>query len=330
MTRENKIIVSVVIFALIAFSVIAILFIPLPDISTYNVAFSVADFKDRAGILYSLEELNEANGYGENYEHSFNSVEHFQVLNTRKKLFANNLNDKITVDRYTFYSYYALDKTLEQSLEYFISLSKMLEGVPRAEQRNIENISYDVRNRIGAIVDDISKIHKSQTKSLESEEDIKALSRDYLTLQEDYRKALKQQANLIIELNKLINIYAFDGDYLDTSYSILYSSFAYAVRAAMNVTFEEENGYLVDATLIADKIASYLNDQNIFSSIDERAFIFAYRDLFKEYYDGLEDVFGLPHDIKSIVVNYDDFANSDIKVEYQDKVRLVLTLIGIV
>ena len=330
MTRESKIIVSVVIVMLVAFSIVAILFIPLPDISTYNVAFSVADFKDSAGILYSLEELNEANGYGENYSNSFDSVEHFQILNTRKKLFANNLNDKITVDRYTFYSYYALDKTLDTSLEYFISLSKMIKGASRAEQRNIESISYDLRNRIGSIVDDINKVHEIQIKNLESEEDIKALSNKYLELQDDYREALTKQANLVIELNKLINKCSFDGEYCETSYSILFNSFAYAIKSAMSVSFEEENGYLLDATLIADKIESYLAGNNIFVGINERAFIFAYRDLYSEYYDGLEAMFNLPHDIKSNVVNYDDFANSNIKVEYQDKVRLVLTLIGIV
>jgi len=329
MTRESKIIVSVIIIALIAFSVFAILFIPLPDISTYNVAFSVADFKDRAGIHYSLEELNEAKGYGEEYATLFNEVEHFQILNTRKKLFANDLNDKITVDRYTFYSYYALDKTLDKSLEYFVSLSKMLEGVSRAEQRNIENISYDLKAKIGSLVEDINKIHDSQKENLTTEDNIKELSNTYLAFQEDYRNVLKAEAELVIELNKLINNYTFDGEYCDTSYSILYNSFAYAVRAAMSVTFEEENGYLLDATLIADKISSYLNSEEIFTATDERAFIFAYRDLYKNYYDGLEAMFKLPHDIKSNVVNNDDFANSDIKVEYQDEVRLVLTLIGI-
>lgn len=330
MTRESRIIVAVVITMLVAFSVIAILFIPLPAISTYNVAYSVADFKDRIGILYSLEELNEKDGYGENFETEFNSVEHFQVLNTRKKLFANNLDDKITVDRYSFYSYYNLDKTLDKSLEYFVSLSKMLEGLSRAEQRNIENIVYDLRNKLSGIVDDINKIHEIQANNLASEEEIKELSNKYLSLQDDYRKTLKGQANLIIELNKLINLHAFNGEYLDTAYSILYSSFAYAIRSAMEVSFEEENGYLLDATLIADNIISYLDGYNIFTSIDERAFIFAYRDLYKNYYDGLEAMFGLPHDVKSTVVNHDDFANSDIKVEYQDEVRLVLTLIGIV
>ena len=96
MTRESKIITSVIILALIAFAIIAIIFIPLPAISTYNQALSVADYKERMGIIYEIEELEKLDKYGEEYSKSFNSVDHMQIINSRKKMFGNGARWRAT------------------------------------------------------------------------------------------------------------------------------------------------------------------------------------------------------------------------------------------
>lgn len=329
MTRESKIITSVIIIALVAFAIIAIIFIPLPQISTYNQAIGVADYKERMGILYEVEELQKLNKYGEEYANSFDNVNHNQILNSRKKMFGINGENAITVNGQTFYTYITLDKMLDTSLSYFTALSKSLEGTSRSEQRQVEKLASSFRITANNLVNQINDLKQNQKNNLESEDDIKMLTNKYVNVQNTYRNLIKTQANLIIKLNELVNKHSFNGEYVDTTYSVLLGSFAYAFKESMEMEFQAENGYLLDSSLIYDNIEKYVGGTNIFSSVSEREFIYAYRNIYKNYIDGLEKMFKLTHDIKSNVVNRDDFANSDINVKFQKDVRIVLTQIGI-
>ncbi len=328
MTRESKIITSVIILALIAFAIIAIIFIPLPAISTYNQALSVADYKERMGIIYEIEELEKLDKYGEEYSKSFNSVDHMQIINSRKKMFGNGAR-AITVDGQTFYTYLTLDKMLDTSLNYFVALSKSIEGASRSEQRQVERLASSFKLGASNLVNAIADLKTSQKSNLESEDDIKMLSNKYVSVQNNYRELIKTQANLIIKLNELVNKHSFNGEYVDTTYSVLLSSFAYSFKESMEMEFQAENGYLLDSSLIYDNIEKYVGGTNIFTAVSEREFIYSYRNIYKNYISGLEKMFKLTHNIKSNVVNRDDFANSDIKTEFQKDVRIVLTQIGI-
>ncbi len=327
MSKRTIIILIVIVLVLVGVA-LAILFIPLPSISTYNTLSSAIEYEKRKGISVSLLDLQEK-GYGENYEESFTSS-HGAIINARKKIFGDNVSLKVTIDSFSFYSYFALDETLNDSLGFYVSNSIISKGASRSEQREIEKLINNLKENIDALNDSLNVVITRQSSNLDSENSINLLTSAYRILQSNYRKLLLSKSQLTLKLKQFVIKHSFNDNFMDTAYSALCDCYAYSINAAMSVAYESENGYLLDSSMVRDKIMDFEVGINIFTlEITERNFVLSFRDLYNNYNSGLENVFNLTHEIKSNVVNNNNFTNSFIRAEYQEKVRNVLVLIGI-
>lgn len=328
MIERRSVIISITMILLIVGTALAILFIPLPAVSTYNKLSSAIEYEKRKGISISLLDL-QTKGYGKDYVENFNA-NHSGVVNARKKIFGDNVESRVIIDSFSFYSYYALDETINSSLGYYVSHAKVAKGATRSEQRKIEKGISALRKNIDALHSSLNVVLIRQSSNLDSENSISSLTSAYRTLQENFRRLLLSKAQLTLALKQFVIKHAFNNNFMDTAYNALSDCYAYSVQAAMLVSRESENGYLLDSSMVRDKIMDFEVGKNIFTlDIPERSFVLSFRDLYNNYNEGLENVFHLPHEIKSNVVNNNNFTNSFIRAEYQEKVRNILILLGI-
>lgn len=328
MISRRTVIISIIIVLVLASSALAVIFIPMPAITTFNKLNTIVEYEQRKGISQSLLDL-QTKGYGENFQENFNTS-HLSIINARKKILGESVEGKVTIDAFSFYSYVTLSQALDNSLGYYIISSKIATGASRSEQREVEKITNELKRNIDIVDNNLKTVYDRQQALTDSDSGINALTTAYRTLQNNYRKLLLSKASLTLQLKKFVIKNAFNNNFMDTTYSVLNDCFAYAVKAAMSVTYESENGYLYDCSMVHDKIKDFNNGANIFTlEITERSFILSFKDLYNNYNTGLENMFYLPHEIKSNVVNNNNFTNSFIRAEYQQKVRNILVLIGI-
>ncbi len=336
MKHSLRMIVAGVLVIIIGVAVWLLFFSPKQDLSSYNKVLSTLDHTEKLNLYSDLETLRINTGHGENYENTFHAQRHAEIIKTRKKLFGNTSTlDLIIEDTNQFYSYLFYDTMLTETLEQYLAYLRIAKSATREQQNRIDSLceSYLKNlNNLSKLISDVSKYQKNYVVPSGQTDNGVAntnLTNSYNNLRVQYRECLLSKTELIMFVREFVIKYSFSGDFNDIPLTILYDSFTMAVVQAMEMPKESENSYLHDATLIAKKFETFRNGGNIFTFVTQNQFVNSYRNLYKNYYEGLEFTFSMSHNAKVEVVNNDDFANSAIREEYRADVKNLLTVYGI-
>lgn len=342
MRQTLRYIISGIILIGIIVGVYFLFFAPKQDLSIYEQSMIVLDYKQKLNSIDTMQSLNDANGYGENYSHFFDATKHAEIISVRKKLFGET-NGKITLTELNgssysgyIYCYMSYDKVLEDYIKLYSTYLKNSSGADKSSQDELLELMNDYKDNYIQLNTMIATMKNVQANYMvaEGQSDNALYNADltnhYRNLQVLYRKSIKSQADLLIALRNYAIKYTFTNNFTDSGYTSIHDCMAFSISSAFNITYESENGYLVDATSVIDNCISFENGNlsSVFTSlITKQDFINAYRNVYYNYYEGLLQIFSLSHEIKNEVVNNNSFVNANIVVEYQSSVKSILTIL---
>lgn len=315
-----RIIVTIIIVGIVGVGVWYLFFSTPDDDETFTKLSQLIDDKENSAISNIFDDLG-----------SFETLP--ETENAKAKIL-NDIDNPITVDDATIYSYRATEKILDKALNNYYVYTQIANDVSAKSYKKIKNLVNDYNKSYGKLItklEDLSNYNNDYVN--EQDETLKVSMRyelvtKYNNISIYYKEALTKEAKLVLELKTFVNKYCFDNNFYTDSKIALLDLIMLDTISACNKTEETEIGYFINLKQSIDIYLAYESGSDIYTDtgVSESEFLNNVEFLFKNYKDGLTKLFDYTHAQRENVIN-GTFV-SELKVEYVDFIKSVLKVLG--
>jgi hypothetical protein len=325
-----KILIAFCIVLVIGFAVWAFFFREKDEVVAYNQISELVEYKESTALRVKLDKLEKMNYLKNEASNviSGDSETVKEIIDIRNRCLSKediSVYDAENTYLFEYSSYYTIDEYTNNFIEYLLPYMDNIEG-SGSLLRKLKSSKKDYISSLKKTNEAIDLVVECQTTISGSSIEYDVLLGKYRSLAIELRSLLNNSANV---MNNMLAYYksAKGGDIYTSTYVSLNDAFVRTLFTMTSVEKIYELDYANDLNYITTKIDKYKNNENIFTTeFTELNFLNAYRNLFNENADVLNDVFSKKYILKKQMADNQNL--SEVPEKLHHNVVVILNVLG--